>query len=125
MPLALQATSPDTISTYAGGGPNNVPATQGNVPYPVNAAVDNAGNLYFVTSLSSANGQSNGSGINRVYNVNSSGTVTVVAGDGYAGYTGDGGLATQAELNFPSAIAVDSSANVYIADTHSDHHGDE
>ena len=41
-PLAVWASSPDTISTYAGGGPNNITATTANVAYPVATALDSA-----------------------------------------------------------------------------------
>jgi len=47
----------------------------------------------------------------------SGGNVTTVAGNGTAGFAGDNGAATSAELDFPSAVAVDSSGNLYIADT--------
>ena len=45
------------------------------------------------------------------------GIISTVAGTGLYDYTGDGGLATLAQLNFPTAIALDSSGNLYIADT--------
>jgi trimeric autotransporter adhesin len=45
------------------------------------------------------------------------GIITTVAGDGTAGYKGDGGLATSAGLLNPSGVAVDASGNIYIADT--------
>jgi hypothetical protein len=48
---------------------------------------------------------------------NSSATITTVAGNGSAGYSGDGGLATAATLNGPSGIAFDASGNMYIADS--------
>ncbi len=48
--------------------------------------------------------------------VSTNGTITTVAGTGTAGYTGDGGLATSAELNQPYGVVVDSSGNLYIAD---------
>ncbi|MBV8732832.1 MAG: hypothetical protein JO336_23735, partial [Acidobacteriia bacterium] len=111
LPLALGASSPDTISTYAGGGPNNVPALQANIPFPVNTALDSAGNLYIVIADASV------AGAQRVFKVNTSGTLTVFAGNGFTGYAGDGGPATQAELYDPEAVAVDSSGNAYIADT--------
>ena len=44
------------------------------------------------------------------------GTITTVAGNGVAGFSGDGGAGASAALNFPSGIAVDSAGNVYIAD---------
>ena len=43
--------------------------------------------------------------------------ITTVAGDGTAGYSGDGGQATAAELDAPAGVAVDASGNLYIADT--------
>jgi uncharacterized repeat protein (TIGR01451 family) len=44
------------------------------------------------------------------------GIITTVAGNGTAGYSGDGGLATQAQLNNPFGCAIDSSGNIYIVD---------
>ena len=56
-------------------------------------------------------------GNNRVRMVNSSGIVNTVAGNGTAGYKGDGGAATSAEINQPSGLALDASNNLYFADT--------
>jgi large repetitive protein len=57
------------------------------------------------------------SGGQRVRSVSlSSGVITTVAGNGSAGYSGDGGAALAAQLNSPNAIAFDSSGNLYIAD---------
>jgi len=94
----------DIISTYAGGGPNNVPALSADVQ-PTKTVLDSSGNLYIVAPAQS-----------RVFVVNSSGILTVLAGDGFAGRAGEGGPATQAHVNNPRAAAVDSSGNVYIAD---------
>jgi trimeric autotransporter adhesin len=44
--------------------------------------------------------------------------VTVVAGNGNSGYTGDGGSATSATLSLPQGVAVDRSGNLFIADTY-------
>jgi sugar lactone lactonase YvrE len=97
----------DIINNYAGGGPNNVPATSAPAAYPVGVAVDGSGNLYF---------SSNYTNQHRVFKVNSSGTLTVVAGNGFPGYSGDGGPATQAQLYNPEYVAVDHAGNVFIAD---------
>ena len=95
------------INTYAGGGPNNVPATSANVAYPVAIATDSSGNYYFGTAVAAEV---------RVFRVSSSGTLTVFAGNGFEGYGGDGGPAAQGELSYPAGIAADSLGNVYIAD---------
>lgn len=56
-------------------------------------------------------------GHHQVRRIDTNGVVTVVAGSGVAGYSGDGGVATNAELSAPEAIAVDGVGNVFIADT--------
>ena len=66
-------------------------------------AVDGAGNLYMAESC-------------RIREV-SGGTIATVAGTGSCGYGGDGGPATSASLKLPAGVAVDTSGNVYIADT--------
>jgi hypothetical protein len=55
-------------------------------------------------------------GNNRIRRV-SNGIITTIAGNGFLGYSGDGGPATSAQLNTPWGVAVDPSGNVYIADT--------
>src|SRR5260370_9921496 len=44
-------------------------------------------------------------------------TITTVAGNGFGGFSGDGGLATSASLSFPNGVALDAAGNVFIADT--------
>ena len=71
---------------------------------PSGLAMDSAGNVYFTA------GQ-------QVQELNgSSGAVTTVAGNGTAGYSGDGGQATAAELSGPMGVALDSTGDVFIAD---------
>ncbi|MFZ0807054.1 MAG: hypothetical protein WAN03_12755, partial [Candidatus Sulfotelmatobacter sp.] len=94
------------ISTVAGGGPNNLAALNASIGHAVSIAVDPQGNTYI------ADGPSN-----HVFRVDVKGTLTVVAGNGVMGYSGDGGPATSATLNNPEGIFVDGSGNLFIADT--------
>ena len=97
----------DVISTIIGGGPNNIPALHANLYSPYGVTVDGTGNVY-ITSYNQ----------NRVFKVNTSGTLTVFAGSGALGFTGDGvtGGAGNASLSHPFGTAIDASGNVYIAD---------
>jgi trimeric autotransporter adhesin len=75
---------------------------------PRKVMFDTSGNMYIADA-----------GNHRILMVTKiTGITTTVAGDGTAGYSGDGGLATLARLNFPSALAFAASGNVYIADTY-------
>jgi sugar lactone lactonase YvrE len=67
--------------------------------------VDAAGDLFLADSAN-----------NRVREVNPSGVISTVAGNGFPGYSGDGGPATSAMLNGPSGVAVDTTGNLFIAD---------
>lgn len=95
------------ITTYIGGGPNDIPAIDAGLLQPYGVAVDSSGNVYFSTYVQ-----------HRVFKVDTKGIITVVAGSGAQGYRGDGviGGAGNANLNHPYGVAVDSSGNVYIAD---------
>jgi sugar lactone lactonase YvrE len=53
----------------------------------------------------------------RVLKRSASGTITTVAGNGQAGYSGDGGAAASARLNVPMGLSVDTQGNLYIADS--------
>ena len=72
----------------------------------VGLAVDSAGNLYFADVAN-----------HRIRKVSAAGTISTVAGNGIAGFSGDGGPATSAGLNNPNDVAVASAGNLYIADT--------
>jgi uncharacterized protein (TIGR03437 family) len=95
-----------SITTLAGGAPapSPVAATSAAIGRPSRVTVDSAGNIYFSAS-------------HAVYRIASSGTMTLVAGNGRAGFSGDGGPATRAQLNDPKGLAVDSAGNLYIADS--------
>jgi sugar lactone lactonase YvrE len=99
------------ITTVAGSGAAGSSGDGGQAKLallngPLGIAVDSAGNLYIADE---ANG--------RIRKVDVTGVITTIAGNGTAGFSGDGGKATQAALNFPRAVAVDGAGNVYIADT--------
>jgi len=100
------------ITTVAGCGTSgysgdNGPATDAKLKGPSGVAVDASGNLFIADS-----------GNNGIRKVGTNGIITTVAGGNYyVGYTGDGGLATDASLNGPGAVAVDASGNLFIADT--------
>jgi uncharacterized protein (TIGR03437 family) len=68
-------------------------------------AFDGAGNLYIADS-----------GNNRIRKVSTEGIISTIAGNGVQGYSGDGGPAANAELNWPSSLAVDSSGNILVAE---------
>jgi len=95
-----------TISSIAGGGPKNLPALQSGIGYATGVARDAAGNTYIADSYSS-----------QIFEVSTMGTLTILAGNGTIGYTGDAGPATSAALGRPEVVALDSAGNLYIADT--------
>jgi hypothetical protein len=100
------------ITTVAGDGTagysgDNQQATAAELDHPTAVAVDGAGNLFIADTAN-----------NCIREVNlASGVITTVAGDGTAGYNGDGIAATAAELNAPSSVAVSTAGNLLIADT--------
>ena len=101
------------ITTYAGtpgsaGFPtNNVPATSTTLNGPIALAVDAGGNLFIADQ--------NADVVCRVDATSKN--ITIVAGTGALGFSGDGGPATSATLQVPEGVAVDSAGNLYIADS--------
>ncbi len=98
------------ISTVAGNGlegygGDGAAATAATLDTPTGVAVDASGNIYIADSHN-----------HRIRKV-SGGTISTIAGTGTPGFAGDGGAATAAQLWLPSAVAVDASGNVYVADT--------
>jgi sugar lactone lactonase YvrE len=112
----IRKVSGGIISTVAGNGTwgysgDNGPATSASLSGPYSVALDGAGNLYIADTFN-----------NRIRMVNTSGTITTVAGGGSGGCNptdpcGDWGPATSAILALPYGVAADPAGNLFIADT--------
>lgn len=110
--LIRKVTTNGIITTIAGTGSqgntgDNGPATAAEIDEPYGVAVDGGGNVYFAGGNGTAN---------RVRKVNTSGIITTIAGTGVAGFSGDNGPATLAQLSAPTCVVVDPVGNVYITD---------
>lgn len=98
------------ISTYAGNTTatalgDGAAANAAQLLTPTGLAIDASGNLYIV--------ENSGHRIRQVQ----AGTISTKAGNGNAGFAGDGATATNGQLNYARSIAVDPQGNLYIADT--------
>lgn len=107
----VRRVGPDGIITtvvgngQAGYSGDGGPATNANLSGPQDVAVGADGSLYIADYFN-----------NRVRRVRPDGIITTIAGNGQAGYSGDGGPATSASLQGPIAVAVGSDGSLYIAD---------
>jgi sugar lactone lactonase YvrE len=99
--VTLIAGAPGFPSAVGDGGP----ATAAKISNPSSLAFDAGGNLYITEPFDS-----------RVRKVTPQGIITTFAGNGHAGYSGDGGPASAALLSTPVDVKTDASGNVFIAD---------
>ncbi|MCW3122938.1 MAG: hypothetical protein JWQ38_2430 [Flavipsychrobacter sp.] len=98
------------ITTYAGNGSwgysgDGAAATAAALGQPFHIAADLSGNIYIADYYNHV-----------IRKVDTFGIITTVAGNGINGFSGDGGPATAARLNYPYAITLDASGNLYISD---------
>ncbi len=93
-------------SGFAGDGGK---ATEAQLKLPAGLAFDKKGNLYIADRNN-----------HRIRRVDTRGTITTIAGNGVFGFSGDGGNATEAQLNRPSGIVVDDNGNIYFSDRSND-----
>ena len=103
------------ISTFAGTGEEGFSGDGG----PATEAQFYTGNDGFLSVTTDATGNVYvaDAGNLRVRRIDTSGVISTIAGTGEAGFSGDGGPATEARLSGPEGVAVDAAGNVYIADT--------
>ena len=105
----IAADGTDTVvagNGTAGFGGDEGPASQSQVNAPAGIAIDKGGTLWIADK-----------GNNRIRFVDASGTIHSAAGNGTAGFSGDGGAGLSAQMESPTAIACDANGNVFFVDS--------
>ncbi len=102
------------ISTIAGNGVSGFsgdggPATDAEFKDDVGILIDSIGNIFLSDH-----------GNERIRKINTAGIISTIGGNGVAGYSGDGGAATSAEMNIPCFMALDNKYNLFFADVMND-----
>jgi sugar lactone lactonase YvrE len=101
------STHAQNITTVVGGGPFGLTPNATSIGSPVAVRRDTNNNAYILDNTFS-----------RVLKIDSTtGLISVFAGNGTTGFSGDGGLAINAQMNQPSGMCIDGSNNVFIADS--------
>ena len=110
--FVIEVSNTGTVNTIAGSGlgiyfgGDGGPALAARLRTPSGIAEDSQGNKYIADT-----------GNHRIREITSGGLITTIAGTGTPGADGDGGAAGAATLNSPESVAIDSTNNIYIADT--------
>jgi len=99
-----------TIRTIAGTGVagysgDGISATTSKINGPMGLKIDAAGNIYIADYYN-----------NRIRKINTTGIINTIAGNGTAGYLGDGGIATATEINHPTSVAIGPRGFIYFVD---------
>ncbi len=115
-----QAMTTGDIYTIAGNGSQGFSgdggqATAAALYYPSGVAVDRAGNVYIADGFNARIRVIAAADATLFGQAMTAGDIYTIAGDGTWGYSGSGGAATSADLDYPDAVTVDSQGNVYIA----------
>jgi hypothetical protein len=100
--LAGNGAGTPAIGSFSGDGG---PATSASLNNPTAIAVDSSGVVYFSDQFNQ-----------RIRKITPDGNITTIAGAGSVGFSGDGQSATNASLNYPGGLAVDSAGNLYVND---------
>jgi len=99
------------VTTFAGVGPPSIsggdggPASSATLGLPTGLVFDSAGNLYFTEFTGM-----------KIRKIAPNGTISTIAGTGAQGFSGDGGQATNATLNYPAYLRIDGQGNLYFVD---------
>jgi len=104
--VTLIARSAGGLSLQPGNGMGDGgPAINAQIGFISSLAVDAAGNIFFSDLIAQ-----------RIREIDLNGIINTVGGNGASGYSGDGGPATKATLNFPFGLTTDSGGNLYVSD---------
>lgn len=97
--IITQVAGTGSVTNSGDGGP----ATSAGLRGPEGLAIDDTGNIYIATNP-------------LIRKINTSGIITSVVGTGVAGYSGDGGQATNAQICYPHGMIFDAAGNLFFAD---------